>query len=89
MHHLPGEHLAPGCTMGKSCAARGSVLLWAVFCWEAFCPGIKVDVILKFTTYLSTVADDVHPFMEIVFPDGRGLFQYDNVPQSKNGSEMI
>lgn len=28
-----------------------------------------------FDTYLSTVANHVHPFMKTVFPDGCGLFQ--------------
>ena len=41
-------------------------------------PAIHVDVTLTHTTYLSTVADHVHPFMEPVFPEGCGLFQQDN-----------
>jgi len=32
------------------------------------------------TTYLNTVAVQVHPFTEMVFPDGSGFFQQDNVP---------
>ena len=28
----------------------------------------------------SIVADHVHPFMETVFPDGSGIFQWDNAP---------
>ncbi|MCJ8732198.1 hypothetical protein PDJAM_G00208470 [Pangasius djambal] len=41
-------------------------------------PGIHVDVILTRTTYLNIVADQVHPFMATVFPNGSGLFQQDN-----------
>ncbi len=68
----PGEEMAPGCTMG-----RGSVIFWAMFCWETLSPGISVDVTLTRTTYLKIV---VHPFMATVIPDGSGLFQQDNVP---------
>ncbi|KAK3509169.1 hypothetical protein QTP70_020280 [Hemibagrus guttatus] len=46
-------------------------------------PAIHVDVTLTCTTYLSTVADHVHSFMETVFPDGCGLFQQDNAPCHK------
>ena len=42
-----------------------------------------MDVTLTCTTYLSTVADHVHPFMEMVFPDGCGLFQQDDAPCHK------
>ncbi|KAK3570501.1 hypothetical protein QTP86_020077, partial [Hemibagrus guttatus] len=45
---------------------------------ESLSPAIHVDVTLARTTYLSNVADHVHPFMETVFPDGCGLFQQDN-----------
>ena len=31
-------------------------------------------------TYLNIVADQVHPFMTMVFPDGSSLFQQDNAP---------
>lgn len=40
-------------------------------------PAIHVDV---FDCYLSAVADCVHPFMEIMFPDGCVLFHQDNMP---------
>lgn len=46
-----------------------------------FCLGlaIHVDVALPHTTYLSVVAEHADPFMETVFPNVWGLFQYDNV----------
>ena len=46
-------------------------------------PAIHVDVTLTRTTYLSIVADHVHPFMEMVFLDGCGLFQQVNAPCHK------
>ncbi|KAK3559176.1 hypothetical protein QTP86_005072 [Hemibagrus guttatus] len=77
LRRLLGEHMAPGCTIGRRQACDGSVMLWAMFCWETLGP-IHVDVTLTRTTYLSIVTDHVHPFMETVFPDGYGLFWQDN-----------
>ena len=69
--------------MGRSPAGGGSVMLWAMFTWESLGPAIHVDVTSTRTTYLSIVADHVHPFMDAIFPDGRGLFQQDNAPCHK------
>ncbi|KAJ8417445.1 hypothetical protein AAFF_G00286720 [Aldrovandia affinis] len=80
VHRLPGEEMAPGYTMGRKQAGGGSVMLWAMFCWETLGPGIHVDVTLTRTTYLNIVANQVHPFMATVFPDSSGLFQQDNAP---------
>ena len=55
-------------------------MLWAMFCWETLGPAIHVDINLTRVTDLSIVADQVHPFMAMVIPDGRGLFQQDNAP---------
>ncbi|KAK3538082.1 hypothetical protein QTP70_028642 [Hemibagrus guttatus] len=84
---LPGEHMAPGCTMGRRQDGGGSVLLWSMFCWETLGPAVHVDVILTRSTYLSIAADHVHPFMETLFPDGCGLFQQDNALCHK--AEMV
>ena len=83
VRRLPGEHMAPGCTIVGRQANGGSVMLWAIFCWETLGPAIHVDLTLTLTSYLSVVADHVHPFMEKVFPDGCGLFQQDNTPCHK------
>lgn len=64
--------VAPGCTMGRMQADRGSVMLWAMFCWEFLGLDISVDVTLTHTTNI--VAGQVNPFMVTVFPDGAGLF---------------
>ncbi|KAK3568332.1 hypothetical protein QTP86_004231 [Hemibagrus guttatus] len=84
---LPGEHMAPGCTMGRRRAGGGSVLLWSMFCWETLGPAVHVAVTVTRSTYLSIVADHVHPFMETLFPDGCVLFQQDNAPCHK--AEMV
>ncbi|MCI4380731.1 hypothetical protein PGIGA_G00243310 [Pangasianodon gigas] len=64
----------------RQCDARGSVMLWAMFCWETLGPGIHVDVTLRHTNYLNIVAGQVKPFMATVFPNGSGIFQQDNAP---------
>lgn len=79
VRRLPVEHTAPGCTTEKKQADGGSLMLWAMFCWETLGPAVHVDVTLTHTTYLSIVADHVSPFMEAVFPDGSGFFQQDDV----------
>ncbi|KAK3561066.1 hypothetical protein QTP86_026371 [Hemibagrus guttatus] len=83
--------MAQGCTMGRRQASGGSVMLWAMFCWETVGPAIHMDVTLTCSTYLSIVADRIHPFMETVFPDGCGLLQQDNAPchSTKMGQEWF
>lgn len=61
-----------------------SVMLLGKICWKTLGPGVHVDVTLTSTTYLSFVADHVHPFTEAVFPGGCGLFrQQEHVPCHK------
>ena len=72
VRHLPGAHMAPGCTIGRKQAGGGSVMLQATLCWDTLGPATLVDVALTCTTYLINVADHVHPFMETEFPDGCG-----------------
>ena len=57
VRHLPGEVMAPGCTVGRRQAGGGSVMLWAMLCWETLSPAIHVDINLTLVTYLNIVAD--------------------------------
>ena len=34
VHRLPGEHMVPGCTVGRRKASRDSVMLWVMLCRE-------------------------------------------------------
>ena len=43
-------------------------------------PAIHVDVNLTGVTDLNIIADQVHPFMAMVFLDGSGLLRQDNAP---------
>lgn len=69
---LPGEHLAPGCTTGRT--QVDSMILWAIPCWEFLSPEIHVNVTMTHITYLSIVQDRVHPLIETVVPDGWASF---------------
>ena len=60
---LPGEVMAPGCTVGRRQVGEGSVMLWAMSCCETLGLAIDVDVNLTRVTDLIIVADQVHPFM--------------------------
>ena len=53
--------MASGCTMVGRQTGAGSVMLWAMLCWGTLGPAIHVDVTLTGTTYLSIVADHIHP----------------------------
>lgn len=71
---LPGEEMAPRCTVGRVQAVGGGVMLLA-------CPAGKPLVLwfmwmfsLPHTTYLNISADQVHSFLEIVFPIGHCCF---------------
>ena len=57
--HLPGEVMAPGCTVGRRQTGGGSVMLWAMFCSETLGLAIHVDVKLTHVTYLNIIADQV------------------------------
>lgn len=48
--------------------------------WETLGTGIHVDATLMWTIYVHIVADQVHPSMAVVFPDGSGLLHQDIVP---------
>lgn len=59
-----------------------------MFCWETLGSAIHVDITLTCATYLNIEADQVHPFVEMVFLDVSGPFQQNNAP-CKNGSRMV
>lgn len=51
-------------------------MLGVMFWWETLRPGTHVKITLTHTNYLN-IAEDVHPFMAVVFTGGNGLFQQD------------
>nr|KAF6360202.1 hypothetical protein mMyoMyo1_011154 [Myotis myotis] len=58
-----------------------------MFSWNDLGPLIHVEQRLNSTTYLSIIADQVHPLMLVAYPDGDGFFQQDNVPS--HGAHIV
>lgn len=86
---LPGKHLAPECTMWSMQAGRSCVMLWAMETLgqktQSISAGaLQVEVMIMWMLLWHVaaapciVADSVHPFTEMAFPYGFGLFQQDN-----------
>lgn len=61
VYRLPGEHVAPGFTMGRMQTSRGSVIYW-----DTVAPAIHEGDTVTHTTYLSTAADHVHSLMKLL-----------------------
>nr|KAF6355158.1 hypothetical protein mMyoMyo1_011357 [Myotis myotis] len=89
LHHADGrvriwrkqhESMHPTCMSTTLQAGGGSVMVWGMFSWHDLGPLIRVEQRLNSTTYLSIVADQVHPIMLMAYPNGDGVFQQDNVP---------
>ncbi|KAJ8254683.1 hypothetical protein GJAV_G00196010 [Gymnothorax javanicus] len=80
VRRLPGTEVPAGGAVGKIPAGGEKVTLWAMFCWESLGPIVHLEASLTPDAYLNIVADQVHPFMATVFPDGDGFFQQDGGP---------
>ena len=59
--------ICPSCLLWTvQAGGGGGVMLWGIFAWYTSGPLVPVEHRLKTTTYLSIVADHVHPFMTSV-----------------------
>ena len=78
--HLPGEELAPGCTVGSRQVGGGSVMPWAVFCWETL-----VRAFMSFDTchLAKHCCGPGAPLHGNGISHSSDLFQQDNVPCHK------
>ncbi|GBM79138.1 hypothetical protein AVEN_256253-1 [Araneus ventricosus] len=68
---------------GHTQAGGGGIMLWGMFSWTALGPVVVVEQTMKAANYLNTIADQLHPYMVFVFPNGNGIFQQDNSPCHK------
>ncbi|GBM53193.1 Transposable element Tc1 transposase [Araneus ventricosus] len=83
VRRMPGELLFPSCTAGHTQAGGGGIMLWGTFSWAAMGPVVVVERTMKAVNYLSIIADQLHLYMEFVFPTGNRSFQQDNAPCHK------
>nr|KAF6319737.1 hypothetical protein mMyoMyo1_008476 [Myotis myotis] len=74
------ESMHPTCMSTTLQAGGGSVMVWVMFSWHELGPLIRVEPRLNSTTFLSIVADQVHPIMLMAYPNGDGFFQQDSAP---------
>ncbi len=71
------------CPFSTVQAGGGVVIVWRIYSWHTLGPLVPIEHCLNATTYLSIVADHVHPFMTTVYPSSDGYFQQDNAPCHK------
>lgn len=79
------ESMDPNCIATTLQAGGGNVMVWGMFSWYCMGPLIPVPQRLNAQGYLSIIADQVHPFMSMVYSGGDGYFQQDNAPCHKAG----
>ncbi len=79
----PKEHesMDPSCLV-SAVQAGGGVMVGGIFSWQTLGPVVPIEHCLNTTTYLSIVADHVHPFMTTVY-HLLMYFQQDNAPCHK------
>jgi len=83
VRRLPGEQLLSQCTVGHAQADGGDIMLSGTFSWASLGPMVVVEQTMNATEYLNIIADQLHPYMDSVFPAGNGMFQQDNAPCHK------
>ncbi len=77
------EIMDPSCLVSMVQAGGGAVMVWGIFSWYTLGPLVPIEPRLNSTSYLSIVADHVHPFMTTVYPSSDGFFQQDIAPCHK------
>lgn len=76
----PQQHelVGPSSLVSVIGASGSGVLVWGLFSCQALCSLIPVEQHLTTREYLIIIADQVHPYICIVFTDVEGYFQQDN-----------
>ncbi len=71
------EIMDPSSLVSTVQADGGGVMVWGVFSWYTLGLLVPIEHRLNATSYLSIVADHVHPFMSTVNPSSDGYFKQD------------
>ncbi|GFV22439.1 transposable element Tcb1 transposase, partial [Trichonephila clavipes] len=73
------ERSHPATIAGTVQAGGGSIMVWGMFSWHSLeYTGSLWKARWINTSSASVLADHVHPYMRIVFPQDDGIFQQDN-----------
>ncbi len=82
------EIMDPSSLVSTVQADGGGVMVWGVFSWYTLGLLVPIEHRLNATSYLSIVADHVHPFMTTVNPSSNGYFKQDKA-QSSNHLRLV
>ncbi|KFM62625.1 Transposable element Tcb1 transposase, partial [Stegodyphus mimosarum] len=82
------ERNHPATIAGTVQAGGGSIMVWGMFSWHSLGSLIIVEGTMDQYKYASVLADHVHPYMRIVFPQDDGIFQQDNARCHTAASDM-
>lgn len=76
----PGEAYELDCLKPTVKHGGGSCMVWGAMSWYSMGPIIVLEGKVTAHKYLNILADQVHPMVQTLFPDGDAIFQDDNAP---------
>lgn len=76
----PSQAYNTDCLLPRVKHGGGSVMVWAAISWFSAGPMITVSGHMTAKTYVNILADQVHPMVQTLFPNGDGVFQDDKAP---------
>lgn len=76
----PKEAYEPDCLLPTVKHGGGSVMIWGAISWKSGGPIVSLHGRINSQDYLGILADQVHPMVSVLFPEGNAVFQDDNAP---------
>ena len=55
-------------------------MIWGAISWKSRGPIISLQGKINSRHYLQILSDQVHPMVQVLFPNGNAIFQDDNAP---------
>ncbi|GFX15824.1 transposable element Tcb2 transposase [Trichonephila clavipes] len=76
----PKEAFAPECVVPTVKHGGGSLMVWGAIYWRGVGPLVTLHDKVKAAHYVNILGDQVHPFVQTLFPGECPLYQDDNAP---------
>ncbi|GBM19795.1 hypothetical protein AVEN_208664-1 [Araneus ventricosus] len=76
----PSQAYSTDCLLPRVKHGGGSVTVWAAISWFFVGPTFTSQSHIKAKDYVTILADQVHPMVQTLFPNGVGVFQDDKAP---------
>ncbi|GFU20137.1 transposable element Tcb1 transposase [Trichonephila clavipes] len=76
----PKEAFAPECVVPTVKHGGGSLMVWGAIYWRGVGPLVTLHGKVKAAHYVNILGDQVHPFVQTLFPGECPLYQDDNAP---------